>query len=63
MIRYNKLKENDIKSSKYYYFDSMINVKDFNAKKIKVDNKIVFSRHSFTVLYMKHQIVSSLFIY
>ena len=63
MIRYNKLKENDIKTSKYYYFDSMINVKEFNVKKIKVDNKIVFSRHSFTVLYMKHQIVSSFFIY
>ena len=35
----NKLKDTDIKNHTYYYFDDIINIKNFNLNKIKIDEK------------------------
>ena len=35
----NHFKDNDIKNRPYYFFDDMINVKNYDLKKIKTDKK------------------------
>ena len=35
----NKFKEIDIKNRTYYFFDDMINIKNSNRDKIKIDEK------------------------
>ena len=35
----NKFKEIDIKNRTYYFFDDMINIKNSNPNKIKIDEK------------------------
>ena len=39
MTKNDEMKEIDIKSCKYYYFDDMININGYNPKYIKVDKK------------------------
>ena len=36
----NKFKNVDIKSHTYYFFDDIINIKDFDPNKVKIDKKI-----------------------
>ena len=36
----NKVKEIDIKSQTYYFFDDIINIKNFHPKNIKLDGKL-----------------------
>ena len=36
----NKVKEIDIKSQTYYFFDDIINMKYFNPSNIKIDEKL-----------------------
>ena len=35
----NKFKDIDIKSLTYYFFDDIINIKNFDPNKIKIDEK------------------------
>ena len=35
----NKLKDTNIKNHTYYYFDDIINIKNFDLNKIKIDEK------------------------
>ena len=35
----NKIKDTDIKNHTYYFFDDIINIKSFDANKIKTDEK------------------------
>ena len=35
----NTFKEIDIRNSTYYFFDNMINIKNFDPNKIKIDKK------------------------
>ena len=35
----NKLKDIDIKNHTYYFFDDIINIKNFDPKKIKIDDE------------------------
>ena len=35
----NKVKEIDIKNQTYYFFDDIINIKNFNSNDIKIDEK------------------------
>ena len=52
----NKIKKIDIKNRAYYFFDDLINIKNFNLNKIKIDEnhtKIL----SFITLVIRHQIV------
>ena len=35
----NKIKDIDIKNCRYYFFDDIINIKNFDPNKIKIDEK------------------------
>ena len=35
----NKIKDIDIKNCRYYFFDNIINIKNFDPNKIKIDEK------------------------
>ena len=35
----NKIKETDLKNRTYYFFDDMINIKNLDINKIKIDEK------------------------
>ena len=35
----NKIKETDMKNCIYYFFDDMINIKNLDSNKIKIDEK------------------------
>ena len=35
----NKIKDIDIKSHTYYFFDYLVNIKDFDPSDIKIDEK------------------------
>ena len=35
-----KIKEIGVKNRRYYFFDDMINIKNLNADKIKMDEKL-----------------------
>ena len=35
----NKVKEIDIKKQTYYFFDDIINIKNFDANNVKIDEK------------------------
>ena len=35
----NKIKDTDVKNHTYYFFDDMINIRKFDANKIKIDEK------------------------
>ena len=35
----NQIKENNIKNHIYYFFDDMINIKNFDRNQIKIDKK------------------------
>ena len=35
----NKIKDTNIKSHTYYFFDDIINIKSFDPNKIKIDEK------------------------
>ena len=35
----NKFKDMDIKNHTYYFIDDIINIKDFDSNKIKIDEK------------------------
>ena len=36
----NRIKEINIKSRTYYFFDGMINIKNFDPNRIKIDRKL-----------------------
>ena len=63
MISYNRLKEIDLKSRKYYILTALsimiliLKINDFNGNKRKVDKNHILKIFSFTALFMKHQIV------
>ena len=35
----NKIKDTDVKNHTYYFFDDIINIRSFDANKIKIDEK------------------------
>ena len=42
----NKVKEIDIKSQTYYFFDDIINMKNFDPSNIKIDEKL-YKKYSY----------------
>ena len=47
----NKFKDTDIKNRTYYFFNDMINLKNFDPNKIKIDGN---SYKNFLILYIKY---------
>ena len=41
----NNVKDIDIKNSTYYFFNDMINIKDFDPNNIKIDQKYSYLLH------------------
>ena len=47
----NKVKDIDIKNRTYYFFDDIINIKNFDPNDIKIDEK---SNKSILIYYIRH---------
>ena len=52
----NKFKKKDIKNCTHYFFDDMINIKNFDLKKIKIDEK---SCKNILICYIGYVIIKS----
>ena len=53
----NKVKDIDIKNRTYYFFNDIINIKDFNSNNIKIDEK---SYKSILIYYIEHVMIKDL---
>ena len=57
----NKVKDIDIKNSTYYFFDDIINMKNFDLNNIKIDEKSYKDILIYYIRYLKYVKINSVY--